>query len=1244
MWNCGGGFIGKLLAILDSCGDADIIIMLETHLPGDARVPDVPGYRVWVHCRVGAQRASGGIAVLVHERIAAHVKQWASPATPHHMWLRLGAEVGLQRPLFLAACYLPPFRSKYGLQSAQRLEDYFSGLGDEVAAAMAEPGGADVLVAGDLNAHIGGQQEVADYSGVMQSALCEAAEEVLVPCASNLPLLVPPRASSCTASVCQQGKGVLQLCNATGLCVLNGRLPGDELGSPTCFSGTNPTLIDLLLASAGLLPQAAQLRVLEAIPEYQMHRPLELSMALNTPSEQPQQAATEAGSTEFGPIPTFQPSLRLREELMPKYTDQLQQPAVREQLEAVAALAGSDTEAAAAQLHTTLYTAATAIFPTASTNQRHSEQRPRRRQHQPWFDHECKLARERLRHQMLTDSRSNLAREAVKSLRSKYTLLRKRKQAIWRQKRSTALLKLHRHDPRAFFKRWKQKAGNNPISAAAWLRHYVNLQQQRVFKPSRTATAAAAARPPAPAGGSNSPSPASPPSPTPSSAADLDKDWTADDVHKALGKLSPSSSCLGPLKAQLIKAGAAVLAPVLAKLFSAVFRSGRVPAEWLLGAITAIHKKDDPTDPNNYRGITVGHVLGKLYALMLNCRLTEWTEAQGVRAVGQAGFRKGFRTTDNCFVLRAVVERARANGTKLYICAVDLEKAFDSVDRPLLWEALQRAGIGGYMLASIQALYANVPVCVKTADGLSQTFQSTLGVKQGCPLSPLLFGLLLDDFEQHVQRSVCPTIAQLPLLAGQPVPPLLFADDMLLISTSPAGLNAQLASLQTYCDAKKLTVNARKTQVMIMRPGGGGGCSRLAAGEVFTYAGKQLDVVPATKYLGLTFAQLSKRYGFTCCAEELAAAGKRALLAVRRRAWELGACAVEHQLQLFDIFVQPILSYGCEVWGVDLLSQPDNAPERVHRWFGRRLLGLPQSATSAVVLAELGRWPLHVHWVRQLVRFWNRLLSMDEPDRLVKRAFEDNLALMREGADLAAGTPCWCRKWFDYLQSAPTATGTLVWLTELQESAVLERAKEAWLAAACSSGSAAAAAAASPGSTGSSRGVSVDTGDVSVDMSGVSVDAFGVSVDTLPAPPGIAAAAATTNKFGFYLEHVRGDTPLGELAPHLFEGAVRNQEHRASLIRFRCSAHDLRVERDRYLPAAAKPPRHLRTCLHCGCTKVEDEHHAVFVCPLYESLRFSHAELFATPHCLTAFLLQERQDRVASYIHSSYSLRRTMRT
>ena len=688
---------------------------------------------------------------------------------------------------------------------------------------------------------------------------------------------------------------------------------------------------------------------------------------------------------------------------------------------------------------------------------------------------------------------------------------------------------------------------------------------------------------------------------------------------------------------------------MLARLFTAVFSSGRVPREWLLGAISAIHKKGDTANPNNYRGISVGHVLGKLYALMVNLRLTAWAEANGKRALGQAGFRQGFRTTDNCFVLRALVERARAKGTKLYICAVDLEKAFDSVDRPLLWASLQRAGIGGRMLATLQALYANVPVCVKTAEGMSGTFQSTIGVKQGCPLSPLLFGIFLDDFEQHVQQGVPEAVAALPRLCGRPVPPMLFADDMLLISTSVAGLNAQLLALQTYCDAKKLTVNAAKTQVVIMRPGGGGGGP--AAAEQFFYAGLRLEVVKSIKYLGLTFSQLSKALGFACCAEELAKAGRRALFAMRRRAWELGAGAVEHQLQLFDIFVKPVLSYGCEVWGVDVLGQPGSAPERVHRWLCRRLLALPQSACSATALAELGRWPLHVHWVQQLVRFWNRLLELQGSERLVSWAFQDNLELMREqlahkartGREVAS--PCWCLRWLRSLASlAPTGTGTVLGVTELDEEAVVARARAEFVrSAAAGSGRTAAgeaagcegAAAAAVAGDGSAP-PRLEEGEQGAGLHG-SAGRDGCACHVAGAAPTGRPQAAT--KFAQYLEVVRGDAPLGQLAPHLCQHAVRDERHRACLSRFRCSAHALRVERDRHLPAAVKPPRHLRTCLICASDNVEDEGHFIFHCPLYDSLRLQYADLFSTVCLDVSSFLSQDQDKIARFLYACFELR-----
>jgi hypothetical protein len=589
---------------------------------------------------------------------------------------------------------------------------------------------------------------------------------------------------------------------------------------------------------------------------------------------------------------------------------------------------------------------------------------------------------------------------------------------------------------------------------------------------------------------------------------------------------------------------------------------------------------------------------------MLNERLTAWLEEGGKRASGQGGFRRGKCTTDNCFILRALIERARAHGSKakLYVAAVDLEKAFDSAAHAHLWASLQRAGIGGSMLAALQAMYAHVPVCVRAAGALSGTFNSAVGVKQGCPLSPLLFGVFMDDLEPYIQA--LGTAAALPSLAGHPVPPLLFADDVLFISTTPAGLQAQLNALQAYCDSKKLTVNAAKTQVMIFRPGGVN-VKQPAASDTFHYAGLPLKVVPKTKYLGLTMAQLSRVNGFTCCADELASAGRSAMFAMRRRAQELGAVLPEQQLRLFDILVAPILSYGCEVWGVDLLDRADNATERVNRYFCRRLLGLPQQVPSAVALAELGRWPLRIHWVQQTARFWNRLLSMDaESDGPLRWAFLDNLALMRDGLD--AGSPCWCRKWFNHLQAAPTHSGFLPWLTQLDVQAMVARAQQAYVTRALAStqqqGATAAAAAA----------------------------------------PAAAAPAAGTSKFAYYLQHVRGQQPLGQPAAHLAAAAVPSSHQRVSLTRLRTSCHALRVETDRYLPVSVKPARHQRTCRLCNSQLVEDEEYMIFHCPLYSHHRLRFADLFTPTTCtsLSSFLNQQNQSRIAAFVHSCFSTRR----
>ena len=87
----------------------------------------------------------------------------------------------------------------------------------------------------------------------------------------------------------------------------------------------------------------------------------------------------------------------------------------------------------------------------------------------------------------------------------------------------------------------------------------------------------------------------------------------------------------------------------------------------------------DTQDPGNYRGIAVGSLLAKLYACILNELLMKWTEQHQLRARGQAGFRRDHRTTDQTFVVRTLIEKAKADRQPLYSCFVDFKKAYDTV-------------------------------------------------------------------------------------------------------------------------------------------------------------------------------------------------------------------------------------------------------------------------------------------------------------------------------------------------------------------------------------------------------------------------------------------------------------------------------------------------------------------------------------------------------------------------------------
>ena len=259
-----------------------------------------------------------------------------------------------------------------------------------------------------------------------------------------------------------------------------------------------------------------------------------------------------------------------------------------------------------------------------------------------------------------------------------------------------------------------------------------------------------------------------------------------------------------------------MLAPILAALLNNAFQSGTLPAAVKSSLITPVFKKGDEADTSNYRPIAVGEPLCRLYAAILNSRIVNWAESNGLHAPCQAGFRSRLSTEHQLFALRHFIDMSKSQKQPLFADFVDLKKAYGSVQHPLLWASLQRKGIHGKMLAGIQSLYDGGDMSMKISGSPGASGTARIGVRQGCPLSPTLFGIFFDSLDAQLQAESAAAGVE---CRGARVPGLLYADDVALLSPSAQGLQLLLDTMQSFCVTNGLTISIPKTEVVVF--GGG---------------------------------------------------------------------------------------------------------------------------------------------------------------------------------------------------------------------------------------------------------------------------------------------------------------------------------------------------------------------------------------------------------------------------------------
>ena len=466
---------------------------------------------------------------------------------------------------------------------------------------------------------------------------------------------------------------------------------------------------------------------------------------------------------------------------------------------------------------------------------------------------------------------------------------------------------------------------------------------------------------------------------------ELDFQITESEIYSAIHRLKTKKAS-GPdgIIGELVKASSSFMIKQLHTLFNQIFTYNHYPSSWRVHSLTPLHKKGDTSKPANYHGIAVGCCLSKVFLGVLHNRLLEFVDKHKLIPNCQIGYKHGSRTSDHILTLKNLIDKYLLKGKYMFACFVDYKSAFDTVWRKGLFFKLLRHGIGCNFLSTLQSVYSEVHYNVKLDFGMSPTISSANGVKQGCVLSPTLFNLFLSDFPS-IFDNTCDPVS----LGDAHLNCMMFADDLVLLSTTAEGLQCCLDKLLTYTRRWNLNVNIDKTKVIIFNKGG-----HIIKRFNFWLGTEPVSITQQYCYLGIIFTPSGS---FNSAITNLTDKAMKAFFRLKQLNPRDNAILT---IKLFESLVVPILTYACEVWGPLALRKVDKQDfkslcdsvhcEKLNIRLCKYLLGVGKRATNAAVIAELGRFPISFKIIEHSVNYWHRLRCLPELC-LVKQSHIDSL-------------------------------------------------------------------------------------------------------------------------------------------------------------------------------------------------------------------------------------------------------------
>ena len=869
---------------------------------------------------------------------------------------------GLEKDIFICFAYIPPASSVYAKNLTYDLID---DLSEEISKFQSQ---GNILIAGDFNAKTSTENDFVSDIDDKHSPIHEI----------DTYNCDPPikRNNSDKHGVDGQGRRLLDLCKNSRVRILNGRFPGDRVGNLTRIPLSyreSPSTLDYMAADIELCNKISAFYVLPntGISDHNC-----LCASIHTkflsPSQETKIDINNSNKINFADPLTFELKLNT--------------PIVRQKIDTWTTNARVNQNLTTNDLLESFNGLFTEVA-SKNTTQRSAKLKKRKKKKNEsdkptWFSNKCKTAKANYNRALKNYRRqpfNKSLQEILHGTKKQFKKVCRESENKVRRELTNKLLSVEKKNPREFWnlvnkmKNWGNANSDmsDNIPPSEWMSHFQSLLNDGHDAPPNLIDELSKCEL------------------TPN-FTELDFRITDIEIIKALSKINGKASFgADQIPGELLKAGRKSLLPAYNLILNNIFSNASYPIIWAQHFLKPIFKNSDTYDPNNYRGIAIGSTFSKLFSLILLQRLEDWIKKYHPISVNQIGFREGHRTADHIFVLTTIINKiVKIEKKKLYVAFIDFRKAYDKINRTLLLLKLQKLGISGLFYRNIKAMYEQVYYLVKVKGGYLDPITSNIGLKQGGVLSSLLFNIYVDDIKDIFDDSCYPID-----IFEKPLSHLLYADDLILMSRTDAGLNSCLQKLVDYCEKWHLEINVKKSKIVIFNQTG-----KILSGQNFQLRGIRLEVVQRYCYLGIEIACSGS---FRIATTNLMDKANKAMFPLRSTISQFNI-PCRNSLKLFHTMITPITLYCSEVWNyfthaqmsaieqnkVTLFTFMTNSEiGRTHQKFLKYLLGVNNSCSLTATLGELGEFPLMLYGFVRLLKFWHRTAKLSG-NILVRQALD----------------------------------------------------------------------------------------------------------------------------------------------------------------------------------------------------------------------------------------------------------------